>query len=93
LCAQFARADRGRSRIAGAAARRFAFLRPARGLEHDDEMKILGIVLVVLGLLAVAAAGEIMNSSEVNTLRGVGGGVAALGLVLVAVGASKTKKA
>jgi hypothetical protein len=55
-------------------------------------MKILGIVLVVLGLLAVAAAGEIMNSSEVNTLRGVGGGVAALGLVLVAVGASKAKK-
>ena len=28
-----------------------------------------------------------------HTLRGVGGGVAALGLVLVAVGASKAKKA
>lgn len=54
-------------------------------------MRIIGVVLVVLGVLAILAAPEVMNSSEVNTLRGIGGGAAALGAILAAVGFSKKK--
>lgn len=53
---------------------------------------VLGAILVVIGVLAILAAPEIMNSSEINTLRGIGGGGAAVGAILLAVGMSKNKK-
>jgi multisubunit Na+/H+ antiporter MnhG subunit len=54
-------------------------------------LTVLGVILLVLGVLAILAAPEVMNSAEVNTLRGVGGGAAALGAILVAVQMSKKK--
>lgn len=54
-------------------------------------LTVIGVILVVLGILAVLAAPEVMNSSEVNTLRGIGGAAAALGAILAAVGFSKKK--
>jgi hypothetical protein len=50
---------------------------------------ILGVILMVLGLIAVVAAPEVMNYSEVNTLRGVGGAAAGLGLILLVAGLMK----
>jgi hypothetical protein len=55
-------------------------------------LTVIGAILLVLGGIAIAAAPEIMNSSEINTLRGIGGGIAALGAILLAVGMSKNKK-
>jgi hypothetical protein len=55
-------------------------------------MKFVGILLVLLGVVAIAVAREVMNYSEVNTLRGIGGGVAALGVVLFLVALQKGKK-
>lgn len=52
---------------------------------------VFGVILIVIGALAIIAAPQVMNSSEVNTLRGIGGGAAALGAILAAVGASKKK--
>ncbi len=54
-------------------------------------LTVLGAILMLLGLAAILAAPEVMNYSEVNTLRGVGGGGAALGLILLFVGLSKKK--
>lgn len=54
-------------------------------------LTVLGAILMLLGLAAILAAPEVMNYSEVNTLRGVGGGGAALGLILLIVGLSKKK--
>lgn len=66
-----------------------AWMRDAQG--GVAGLTVLGVILLVLGLIAVAVAPEIMNYSEVNTLRGVGGGAAGLGLILLAVGLSKKK--
>ena len=46
---------------------------------------VIGVILVVLGLLAVVMAPQVMNSAEVGTLRGIGGAAAALGGLLVVV--------
>jgi uncharacterized membrane protein len=54
-------------------------------------LTVLGIILLVLGVLAIIAAPEVMNSSEVGTLRGIGAGVALLGAILGGVGLSKSK--
>jgi len=52
-------------------------------------MKIVGILLAVLGVAAIIAAPEVMNSSEVNTLRGIGAGAAVLGAILAATARKK----
>ncbi len=63
-----------------------------RNPEHGASgLMVFGVILTVIGLLAVIAAPQIMNSSEINTLRGIGGAAAALGAILAAVGASKKK--
>jgi uncharacterized membrane protein len=55
-------------------------------------LTVVGIILLVLGALAIIAAPQVMNSSEVNTLRGIGGGAALLGAILGGVGMSKSNK-
>jgi uncharacterized membrane protein len=52
-------------------------------------MVILGVIVVVLGVIAIAIAPQIMNEAEIGTLRKIGGGIAALGALLVVVGLSK----
>jgi len=54
-------------------------------------LTVIGVILLVLGGLAIGLAPEIMNSSEIGTLRGIGAGGAALGVLLLAVGLSKKK--
>jgi len=54
-------------------------------------LTVIGVILLVLGGLAIVLAPEIMNSSEIGTLRGIGAGGAALGVLLLAVGLSKKK--
>ena len=54
-------------------------------------LTVIGAIILVLGVVAIIAAPEVMNSAEVGTLRGVGGGAAALGAVLLGVGLSKKK--
>jgi len=48
-------------------------------------MKILGLILAVLGVIAIAAAPSIMNSAEINTLRIIGGVMAGVGVLLALV--------
>ncbi len=63
-----------------------------RNSQHGaSTLTVLGAILMLLGLAAILAAPNVMNSSEVNTLRGIGGGGAALGLILLLVGLSKKK--
>lgn len=50
---------------------------------------VFGVILTLIGLAAIVAAPQVMNSSEINTLRGIGAGVAALGAILAAVGSKK----
>ena len=52
-------------------------------------MVILGLIVVVLGVIAIAIAPQIMNEAEIGTLRKIGGGIAALGALLVVLGLSK----
>ena len=52
---------------------------------------IFGVILIVLGIIAIAIAPSIMNSAEIGTLQKVGGGIAGLG-VLVILGAVVSKK-
>lgn len=54
-------------------------------------MVILGAIVVALGLVAIAIAPQIMNEAEIGTLRKIGGGIAALGALLLVVGLSKRK--
>ena len=55
-------------------------------------LTVFGIILIVLGGAAIAAAPQIMNSAEINTLRYIGGGAAVLGLILAGVGSQKGKQ-
>ena len=50
---------------------------------------VLGIILAILGIVAIAAAPSIMNSAEIGTLRYIGGAIAAVGVVLAIVGSNK----
>jgi hypothetical protein len=50
---------------------------------------VIGIILLVGGGAFAGLAGEIMNSSEIDTGRGVGAGIAVLGLILVATNKKK----
>jgi len=52
-------------------------------------MKILGLILAVLGAIAIAIAPSIMNQAEIGTLRTIGGIMAGVGVVLVLFAVSK----
>jgi uncharacterized membrane protein len=52
-------------------------------------MVVLGVIVIVLGIVAIAIAPQIMNEAEIGTLRKIGGGIAALGALLLVVGLSK----
>ena len=56
---------------------------PQRGA---GALVVLGVILIILGVIAILIAPEIMNSAEIGTLREVGGGIAALGALAVLVG-------
>jgi len=49
----------------------------------------VGVILVLLGVVAIAIAPQIMNEAEIGTLRKIGGGIAALGALVVVLGFSK----
>lgn len=50
---------------------------------------VLGIILAILGIVAIAIAPSIMNQAEINTLRYIGAGMAAVGLLMALVGRNK----
>jgi hypothetical protein len=52
---------------------------------------VIGIILAILGVVAIIIAPDVMNYSEVGTLRKVGGGVIGLGVVLALVGLMNKK--
>ncbi|MBV8760583.1 MAG: hypothetical protein JO257_25045 [Deltaproteobacteria bacterium] len=52
---------------------------------------VLGIILVILGIVAIAIAPQIMNEAEIGTLRKVGGGIAGLGVLVVIAAVAKNK--
>ena len=54
-------------------------------------LTIIGAILAVVGVLAIAMAPEIMNSSEIDTLRIIGGVAAGLGVILLGVTLTKKK--
>jgi len=54
-------------------------------------MVILGIILAVLGVVAIIAAPEIMNRAEIGTLRKVGGAAIGLGALLAIMGMMNKK--
>jgi hypothetical protein len=53
-------------------------------------MKILGIILAIIGVLAIIAAPSIMNEAEIGTLRIIGGVAAGVGVLLALLGSKKT---
>ncbi|HEX5061737.1 MAG TPA: hypothetical protein VFV99_20360 [Kofleriaceae bacterium] len=52
-------------------------------------LAVIGAILAVLGVLAIAMAPQIMNHAEIDTLRIIGGVAAGLGVVLLGVGMKK----
>ena len=63
-----------------------------RNSQHGASgLMVIGAILLVLGVVAIIVAPEVMNSAEVGTLRGIGGGAAGLGAILLGVGVSKKK--
>lgn len=50
---------------------------------------VLGSILALLGIVAIAIAPSIMNQAEIGTLRYIGGGMAAVGVLLAIVGMNK----
>ena len=54
-------------------------------------LTVIGAILAVLGVLAIAMAPQIMNQAEIGTLRIIGGVAAGLGVVLLGVGLNKKK--
>lgn len=52
---------------------------------------VIGLILIALGVIAIGVAPSIMNEAEVGTLQKVGGGIAALGVILLVTGLSKKK--
>ena len=59
---------------------------PQRGV---GALGVIGVILIVLGVIAIVIAPEIMNSAEIDTLRKVGGGIIALGVLAAVVGFSR----
>ncbi len=53
-------------------------------------LMVIGIILAILGIVAIAAAPSIMNSAEIDTLRYIGAAMAAVGVVLAIVGNKKS---
>lgn len=53
---------------------------------------VIGIILALLGVVAIIIAPDVMNYSEVGTLRKVGGGAIGLGVVLAIVGLMNKKQ-
>ena len=58
-------------------------------MHYDRDVKILGILLCVLGAFGIVAAPEIMNSSEVDTLRGIGAAALVVGAIVVVMATRK----
>jgi len=52
-------------------------------------LTVIGAILAVLGVLAIAMAPQIMNQAEIGTLRIIGGVAAGLGVVLLGLGTRK----
>jgi len=52
-------------------------------------LTVLGVILIVLGIVAIIIAPQIMNSSEIGTLRKVGGGIAGLGALAAIAGMNR----
>ena len=50
---------------------------------------VLGIILAVLGIVAIIAAPQVMNQAEINTLRYIGAGIAAVGVLMAFAGRNK----
>jgi multisubunit Na+/H+ antiporter MnhG subunit len=61
------------------------------GQRGSSGMIVLGAIVVVLGVIAIAIAPSIMNEAEIGTLQKIGGGICALGVILLVVGLSKKK--
>ena len=52
-------------------------------------LTVLGVILIVLGIVAIIIAPQIMNSAEIGTLRKVGGGIAGLGALAAIAGMNR----
>ncbi|HSN27591.1 MAG TPA: hypothetical protein VLT45_14965 [Kofleriaceae bacterium] len=52
-------------------------------------MVVLGIIIAVLGIVAIIIAPEVMNQAEIGTLRYVGGGMAGVGALMAFAGLNK----
>lgn len=52
-------------------------------------LAILGIIIAILGVVAIMIAPQIMNHAEIDTLRYVGGGMIALGAILALAASQK----
>ena len=52
-------------------------------------LTVIGIILAVIGGLAIAMAPQIMNSAEIGTLRIIGGVAVGVGVLLALVGLNK----
>jgi len=52
-------------------------------------LAVVGIILAILGLVAIAIAPSIMNHAEIDTLRYIGAAMAAVGVVVAIVGSKK----
>ena len=50
---------------------------------------VLGIIIAVLGIVAIIIAPEVMNQAEIGTLRYVGGGMAGVGALMAFAGLNK----
>lgn len=52
---------------------------------------VIGVILAVLGVIAIVIAPQIMNSAEIGTLRKVGGAAVGLGVLLAIIGLTNKK--
>ena len=59
------------------------------GQQGVATLVVLGIILAILGIVAIAIAPSIMNQAEIGTLRYIGGAMAAVGVLLAIVGMNK----
>ena len=52
---------------------------------------VIGVILAILGVIAIVVAPQIMNSAEIGTLRKVGGAAVGLGVLLAIIGLMNKK--